>query len=100
MTQKTIRFFFVISMLTVVVTPKSLAQNNSVVMSLADTTNFSVNSAGGWQLLNSFVAAYGTDSVQLEILAQHANNIKWSQEQYVGKVKTVALIPLREQIVS
>lgn len=79
---------------------RSFAQNDSAAIAAADTTNFSVNSAGGWQLFNSYVAAYNTDSVQLELIIQHANNIDWNQEQYAGKVKTTALIPAQEQTIS
>lgn len=78
---------------------KSFSQNNASAIANADTTNFSVNANGEWQLYNSYVALYGTDSVVLEITVQHANNINWSQEQYVGKVKTPSLRPATTQTV-
>jgi hypothetical protein len=79
---------------------KTFAQDNSAALAAADTTNFSVNGINGWQLFNSYVANYGADSVHLEIIVQHANNLNWGQEQYVGKIKPVALIPAQDQIVS
>jgi len=79
---------------------ESTAQNNSAAIAAADTSEFSVNSAGGWQLFNSYVEMQNADSVQLEIIIQHSNNINWSLEQYVGKIKPASLLPIQERTVS
>ncbi len=71
----------------------STAQDNSAALAAADSSHFSVNYVDGWQLFNSYVAAYAADSVQLEIIIQHNNTIDWTQEQYVGKVKTASFVP-------
>ena len=74
------------------------AQTDAAALAAADTTNFSVNHLDGWQLYNSFIASK-FDSVQVEIIASHVNNFTWTQEQYVGKIRNVALIPQSTQIV-
>ena len=82
---------FILLLLCVSVTAR--AQNHALALAAADTSNFSKNSDGGWLLYNSFVAARGTDSVRLELILQHDNNISWAQEQYVGKIKVNNLRP-------
>jgi hypothetical protein len=69
------------------------AQNNAAALAAADSSRFSINNNGGWQLYNSYVNLYKPDSVQLELIVQHANNINWTQEQYVGKIKYGPLQP-------
>ena len=76
---------------------KGSAQNNAAAIAHADTTGFSCNGNGGWQLYNSYVAAKGADSVQVEIILQHSNNIALTMEQYVGKIKLSALRPAAER---
>ncbi len=88
-----------LGLLVLVAAQNSFAQNNSAAIAAADSTHFTVNSSGGWQMYNSYVAAYGIDSVQLEIIIQHNNNINWSEEHYVGKVKQSSLFPSASQIV-
>lgn len=63
----------------------------------ADSSRFSLNKKDGWQLFNSFVSNYQKDSAQLELIIQHANNIDWRQEQYIGKIKYQPLQPGQEQ---
>lgn len=72
----------------------SSAQNHAAAAANADTTNFTPNKNGGWLLFNSYVAVQGADSVKLEFTIQHSNNINWTQEQYVGKIKPAALQPV------
>ena len=76
---------------------KSPAQDNTVALKAADTSAFSVNKKGGWQLFNSY-AATNKDSVQLEIILQHQNNINWAEEQYVGLIKIAKAIPQATQV--
>lgn len=71
----------------------SYGQDNAAAIAAADTTNFSVYNEGGWQLYNSYVAALGADSVQLEIIVQHNNNVNWNDEHLVGKIKPEAFLP-------
>lgn len=68
------------------------AQNNAAAFAAADTSKFSVNAAGGWQLYNSYLTQFKTDSVQLELIIQH-NNISLQQEQYVGNIKYAPFKP-------
>jgi hypothetical protein len=75
-------------------------QNDSLAFAAADTTNFSVNTSGGWRLFNSFLAEYDTDSVQAEIILQHDNTINLNQEQLIGRIKTVGFQPQIEQNLS
>src|SRR2546423_6442009 len=94
------RQFFVIVSIFFFSIAKLFAQDNTVAIANADTTNFSVNKDGGWELFNSYVSTYGLDSVLLEIIVQHANTIDLSGEQYVGKIKTPALRPAVSQTLS
>jgi hypothetical protein len=84
-------FFFVILLLVKSNTP--FAQNHAAAFAAADSTRFSVNNNGGWDLFNSYVAPYKTDSAQIELIVQHANTVNWAQEQYVGKIKHGPLKP-------
>lgn len=84
---------FLITSLLFIATANVYSQNNQAAMANADTVNFSVNRSGGWELFNSYATASGTDSVRLEFIVQHLNNINWGQEQYVGRVKTGAYKP-------
>ncbi len=71
----------------------SFAQNHAVAFAAADSSRFSVNNNGGWQLFNSYVNQVAADTVQFELIVQHNNNLSWSQEQYVGKIKQSQLLP-------
>jgi hypothetical protein len=77
----------------------SHAQDNQTALAVADTSNFSRNANGGWQLYNSYIAAQtvGGDSVRVELILEHENNINWAQEQYVGKIKISSLLPGTEK---
>jgi len=77
---------------------KLTAQTDAAALAAADTTNFSINRSGGWQLYNSFISSIKSDSVQVEIIASHLNNFAWTQEQYIGKIRTIALIPQSTQV--
>ncbi|MFZ1527279.1 MAG: hypothetical protein WAT19_00885 [Ferruginibacter sp.] len=79
----------------------SSAQVPEAVIANADTTMFSPNAAGDWQILNSYVSAQGTDSVLLEVLLYHPNNINWQEEHLVGNIKEpTGLRPSTERTVS
>lgn len=73
------------------------SQNNQSAFAAADTTRFSVDLNGGWQIFNSYAAPYHSDSAQLELIVQHSNNINWYQQQYVGKIKYNPLRPNNDQ---
>jgi hypothetical protein len=77
----------------------SFAQSDSAVLAAADTSRFSVNVGEGWLLYNSYVSEHGTDSVELEVIVRHDNNVSWNEEHYVGKIKFEALIPLTNQTI-
>jgi hypothetical protein len=97
MGNKTTKQIFINGIFLFFITFSSVAQMDSAALAAADTTGFSVNHADGWELYNSYAAPYKTDSVQLELVIQHTNNISWSQEQYIGKVKTGSLLPQNSQ---
>ena len=83
------------------ITTESLAQiDTAKVLAAADTSSFSVNKRGGWGLYNSYVAASGTDSVQLELILFKKGNINWKEKQYVGKIKRPDLYPETNQTIS
>lgn len=63
------------------------------VVNAADTTNFRINQADGWVLINSFVQLQNADSVRLEIIIQHPNNLSWTQNSLVGEIKNLSLRP-------
>ena len=100
MVNKIIKTAFFSFVIIVSVNVKSFSQNNAAAIAAADSTGFSTGNTNGWQLFNSYVAPYKTDSAQLEIIIQHANNINWSQEQFVGKIKISSLVPHNTQTVS
>jgi len=70
---------------------------NAAAIAAADTSVFSVNQQGGWQLYNSFARTVAADSVELELIVQHVNGINWNQEQLVGKLKITQFIPQASQ---
>lgn len=81
---------------TLILMGTAAAQNNAAAIAAADTSKFSVNTSGGWQLFNSYVDSYKTDSAQIELIVQHAG-INLAQEQYLGEIKFVALRPAATQ---
>lgn len=83
--------FMVLGML--ILNNKVAAQNNSAAFAAADSSRFSINKDNGWQLFNSYITQFQTDSARLELIVQHNNNISWVTEQYVGKIKFTALQP-------
>jgi hypothetical protein len=74
------------------------SQNNSIAFAAADSSKFSPNLKDGWQLFNSYVSTYKKDSATLELIIQHTNNINWTKEQFIGKIKYPALLPKAEQV--
>jgi hypothetical protein len=75
----------------------TFSQNNTAAFAAADSSNFSVNSQEDWQLYNSYLSDYKTDSVQMELIVQHDNNINWSVDQYIGIIKYAPLLPQTDQ---
>lgn len=84
----------------ILITNKVLSQSDSIAFAAADTSRFSPNYGGGWQLFNSYVHSYQTDSARFELIIQHANNIKWNNEQYIGTISDSSLIPSQKQSIS
>lgn len=78
---------------------KAAAQNDSAALAAADSSRFSVNKQEGWQLYNSFINFYQSDSAQVEIIVEHTNDINFMAEQYVGRIKYNPLLPQDEQII-
>jgi len=76
------------------------AQSDSIAFAAADTSHFSPNKDGGWQLFNSYVSNYQSDSARLELIIQHANNIDWTTEQLIGSISDSSLIPSQGQNIS
>ena len=76
------------------------AQDHSMSLAAADTTNFSVNKIEAWKLFNSYVSAYSNDSVLVELILMHDRAIDWGQEQEVGKIKPDSLFPETDRIFS
>ncbi len=89
--------FIVLGLL--VLNSKLIAQNNTAAFSAADSSRFSVNKDNGWQLFNSYITQFQTDSAKLELIVQHNNNISWVTEQYIGKIKLTALQPKTVQTI-
>jgi hypothetical protein len=99
MKSSTLRSKVLVFLLALIPILRVKAQNYSQGLAAADTSRFSPNRQGGWQLFNSYVATYGQDSATLELILQHANAIVLTQEWLVGKITYAALIPGKEQIV-
>lgn len=81
------------------------AQSDAAALAAADTTHFSVNKGGGWDLYNSYVAPYSSDSVRLELILKHPNDALFSLgiltgQQFVGTIKYATLLPQSSQTVS
>ena len=97
MKNKIIKTLFFFALVEFIIINQSFAQNNAAALAAADTTGFSVDLGGGWQIFNSYVNQYHTDSAVIELIVQHNNNINWYQPQYVGKIKENTLKPNTDQ---
>lgn len=96
------RFYFLFFAAMVCASASVFAQDveqDSAALAAADTSHFSINHVNDWHLFNSYVVAYQTDSVQLELIIMHANTIAWDQEQYVGKIRIQNLLPRTIQVI-
>ena len=71
---------------------EAYAQVDSVALANADTTNFSINKAAGWNMYNSYVGA-DQDSVKLEVILLHNTPPSLQTEQYIGKIKKEDFFP-------
>jgi hypothetical protein len=71
----------------------SHAQINAAAIANADSSRFSPNLQGGWQLLNSFVGTVSTGNAQLELIVQNANLVNLGQLQFLGTIKGPGLFP-------
>lgn len=80
----------------ILVITKTSAQTNAAALAAADTTAFSVNKQENWRLYNSYAAPVTADSVQLEVIVEHDDNINWSVSSYIGKIKNAAFYPAQD----
>jgi len=92
MIKKIVQAALLSALIIVGVASTAKAQNNAAALAAADTSKFSVNTTGGWQLYNSFLDKYKTDSAQIELIVQH-DSINLAQEQYVGEIKYAPFRP-------
>lgn len=88
-----------ISICLLIINSAAKAQD-SLAIAAADTTHFSINSASGWELFNSYFELRGADSCDIEMVFQHSNNIDWSAYHQIGSLKTNAYKPTGDQILS
>jgi len=73
------------------------AQDNNKAFAAADSSKFSPNKNGGWQLYNSFINNTSKDSVQLELIMQYDGVLDWKTEQFLGRIKETSFKPIKEQ---
>jgi hypothetical protein len=80
------------------------AQNNSkdlakaFAKASADSSYIAVNKKAGWQFLTSYLTPVKTDSVMIEMIVKHdKKTIVWTQDQLVGRIKSINLLPTFEQ---
>jgi hypothetical protein len=78
----------------VTITAAHSQNDNSAAIAAADSSHFSVNLAGGWQLFNSFAEPLHADSVQVELILQQNGLINWQADQFVGTIKPASLKPV------
>jgi len=91
---------FVLLLISFFMASGTMAQDSTNLAQTVDSADLSINHNDGWQLLNAYIRPTQTDSVQFELIIQHANNIDWTQEQYFGRIKLPELMPASEQSVS
>jgi hypothetical protein len=66
--------------------------------STIDTIPFSIYANNGWSLYSSpLVKQIATDSVEVELVLTHANNLKWNTEQLIGNMSSRKFFPINEQ---
>lgn len=70
------------------------------MIAAADTTNFSVNTSGGWQLINSYLTNSTEDSIQFELILMHPDTLNWNEYQNIGMISTANFWPQQEQTLS
>lgn len=77
------------------------AQTHEAELAAADSSRFSVNGKEGWQVFNSYVAVKpsNSDSAEINLIVQHANNMDFKQEQLIGTIKYVPLQPKNTQVI-
>ena len=81
------------------------AQDNSKFLAKAfelasaDSSYIAVNKRAGWQFLTSYLTPIKSDSVMIEMIVQHDKTIDWTQEQLVGRIKSISMLPKISQTV-
>lgn len=91
------RFAFLFCFTGFLAVQKVVAQSDSAIVANADTKAFSANTPGGWKIYNSFIKQISDDSVKLELIIRHSNNIVWSNSQFIGSIKNDSLRPAISQ---
>lgn len=67
-----------------------------VRQSAVASTVFVPNVAAGWSVYSFYLHANGADSVDFEVVLQHADDINWYQEHWIGTLQG-RLSPAKEQ---
>lgn len=98
------KYFFIKTLLLsflFIVSISSFGQNgDSLALASADTTNFSINKAAGWSMYAANLNVISEDSIGVELILKHSNTVIWTQEQFVGKIKTESYRPQNGQSIS
>jgi hypothetical protein len=66
---------------------------------VVDSLPFAANQPEGWSAISSYATKLGEDSVRLEVLIQHANNISWADEHLIGAISDSLYRPTVSQLV-
>ena len=78
-----------------------ITKESVLAKATADSSSFVININEGWKQYGSSIGILPSDSIMLETIVQHANTaIDWSQEQFIGKVKSNSLRPIKDQTVT
>ena len=61
-------------------------QDTSLFSPTGDTAAFRANQQAGWSIYFSYLSQDTPDSVEFEFVIQHADNINWANEQFIGVI--------------
>jgi len=71
-----------------------ITKESVLAKATADSSSFVINGKAGWQQYGSSIAILPSDSVMLETIVQHIKtNIDWTNEQFIGKIRSNSLRP-------
>jgi hypothetical protein len=69
-----------------------------IILSAGDTSSFSPNTIGKWDIISSYLNQYTTDSVEFElILVQRAERISGGNEKFIGNITNPIYLPQKTQ---